>query len=370
LRGRRIRLIGQTSEAAVPSFPVRPTYGKRGDAFLTAMAEAISQAAGEGHLGHGHKLLFARVWTQCGLDAPAELELSEADEVEIPGGENPPRDFAAVASTIDDMFSGLIEASGGDALDLHSSFAENLATMPPEMRTFIVMRFTERPESICLKLAGFWLLDPAAPTRLAAASALSNRAAKGGLSTEMASKLVMVRSWMPDDDARRAVDQVLKAAMRSGLATASAVKPWTIRSVFASLPDGGGAQSIVISLQSGGSRKSAMVLIKGGHGIKDVFTVQCLPFGIRAEGAESTGCRRDGCQQSYRFLPGAQSVDGTGRWPCRRFSGGTGPHRGCGDLRVFGTAAGNLHARGANRGTPWGEASRRPFGTGAQRADR
>jgi len=248
---------------------------RRGDAFLAAVAEAISLAAGEGCLSPGHKLLLARVWTQCGLDAPPGLELSEADEMETPGMENPPTDIAAVESMIDNMFSDLIEASGGDALELHSSFEEILATMPAEIRTFIVSRFTERPESICLKLATFWLLDPAAPIRLAAASALSKRTAAGGVSTKMATKLVMLRSWMPDDDARKVVDHVLKVAMRSGLATTPAVKPWPIRSIVASLPDGGGAQSIVIALQSGGSRKSALVLIKSGHGIKDAFTVHC-----------------------------------------------------------------------------------------------
>ena len=112
------------------------------------------------------------------------------------------------------------------------------------------------------RLACFWLLDPAAPIRLAAAKALADRASAGGLSSDVTGKMVMLRSRMPDDDARAAVDQALKAAMRSGTATGAPVKPWTIHSVIATLLDGGGAQSIMIALQSGGSRKTAMLLLK------------------------------------------------------------------------------------------------------------
>ena len=37
--------------------------------------------------------------------------------------------------------------------------------------------------------------------------------------------------------------------------------PWTIHSIRATLPDGGGAQSIGIALQSGSNRKTAMLLL-------------------------------------------------------------------------------------------------------------
>jgi len=93
-------------------------------------------------------------------------------------------------------------------------------------------------------LTFYRLLDPAAEIRLAAAKALADRASTGGLSSDVTGKMVMLRSWMPDDDARAAVDQALKAAMRSGTASGTPFKPWTIHSVMATLPDRGGAQSI------------------------------------------------------------------------------------------------------------------------------
>ena len=44
---------------------------------------------------------------------------------------------------------------------------------------------------------------------------------------------------------------------------------------MATLPDGGGAQSIGIALQSGSQRRVAMVLLKQGQGVKDAYLIPC-----------------------------------------------------------------------------------------------
>ncbi|HCZ01722.1 MAG TPA: hypothetical protein DHV56_17285, partial [Rhodobacter sp.] len=64
---------------------------------------------------------------------------------------------------------------------------------------------------------------------------------------------------MPDDAARAKVDTILKEAMRKSVAPSADQAPWTMHSIRASLPDGGGAQSIGIALQSGSQRKMAML---------------------------------------------------------------------------------------------------------------
>jgi len=48
-----------------------------------------------------------------------------------------------------------------------------------------------------------------------------------------------------------------------------------MRSVLATIPDGGGAQSFGIALQSGKTRSVAMVLTKQGHGVKDAYVIPC-----------------------------------------------------------------------------------------------
>ena len=89
--------------------------------------------------------------------------------------------------------------------------------MPSAMRQHVIAWSVGRSEPIHARLACFWLLDPAAPIRAAAAQALGERAAAGTLSQEIASKMVILRSWMPQDEARASVDKALKLAMRSGL---------------------------------------------------------------------------------------------------------------------------------------------------------
>jgi hypothetical protein len=185
---------------------------------------------------------------------------------------------ADAEAMLEDLFRDLIAQAEGDALTLHAALSETFPAMPAEMRAHVIAWSVERPEPIHAKLACFWLLDPTEPIRRAADRALADRAAAGGLSAEVAGKMVMLRSWMPDDDARAAVDQAVKVAMRSGrsgLAAGASAKPWTIHSIMATLPDGGGAQSMMIALQSGSSRKTAMLLLKQGHGVKDAYTIPC-----------------------------------------------------------------------------------------------
>jgi hypothetical protein len=247
---------------------------KRGGAFLTAVTDAVDLAAGQGRLSPVHRLLLGRLWARNGMTAPAALQLA-ADDMGDADRAPALQDRAAADTMLDGLFRELIAQSGGDAIGLHAALTETFPAMPAEMREAVIAWSIERPEPIHVKLACFWLLDLNAGIRLAAARALADRASQEGLAAEFAAKLVILRSWMPDDAARAMVDQAMKIAMRSGFATGQAVKPWTIRNVVATLPDGGGAQSIMIALQSGGSRKMAMLLLKQGHGVKDAYSMPC-----------------------------------------------------------------------------------------------
>ena len=264
-------MLGSVLDAARMA---QENHKKRGEAFLTVVTDAVELAAGQGRLRSFHRLVLARAWAQNGLKAPDALELT-ADDIDAANSPIALEDAAEADVILDNLFRNLIEQSDGDALVLHAALIETFPTMPAEMRAHVIAWSVERSEPIHTRLACFWLLDPAAPIRAAAAHALADRASAGSLSSDVTGKMVMLRSWMPDDDARAAVDQALKAAMRSGTVTGAPVKPWTIHSVIATLPDGGGAQSIMIALQSGGSRKTAMLLLKQGYGIKDAYAIPC-----------------------------------------------------------------------------------------------
>ena len=252
----------------------RENRKKRGDTFLEAVTDAVELASGQGRLSPFHRLLLASAWTRSGLPAPASLEVSSADMMR--GAPGPaPQDRVAAEAALEDLFRSLIEQTEGDALALHAALTETFPAMPSAMRQHVIAWSVGRSEPIHAKLTCSWLLDPSAQIRAAAAHALVERAAAGTLSQEIASKMVILRSWMPQDEARASVDEALKLAMRSGLATGASAKPWIIHSVMATLPDGGGAQSVMIALQSGGSRKTAMLLFKQGHGVKDAYAVPC-----------------------------------------------------------------------------------------------
>jgi len=251
----------------------RESHKKRGEAFLHTVSEAIELAAGQGQMNPFHRLLLASALTRNGLPAPAVLEVSPDDIL----ASSAPQlaDRAAADASLEELFQNLIEQSDGDPLTLHAALTETFPAMPAEMREHVIAWVIEKPEPIFAKLACFWLLDPSESIRISAARALTERAGAGLLAAEIAEKMVILRSWMPADGARSSVDQALKVAMRSGLKNGALVQPWTIHSVVATLPDGGGAQSIMIALQSGGSRKTAMLLFKQGHGIKDAYLVPC-----------------------------------------------------------------------------------------------
>lgn len=252
----------------------RENQKRRGDAFLDAVEEAIGLAAGQGALRAAHRFILARIWSRNGLQAPAVLELTD-DDADPPEGVDVPGDPAALAAMLNGLLDEMTRQVDGDALELYAALTESFPAMPALMRDHVVACCIARPGPIHAKLACFWLLDPSPALRRAAADGLAARLGRGELTGDVSANLVILRSWMPDDEARRRVDQLLRDALRSGVAAAAAAPPWTLHGVTASLPDGGGAQSVALALQSGRSRKLAMLLLKQGHGVKDAYVVPC-----------------------------------------------------------------------------------------------
>ena len=176
---------------------------------------------------------------------------------------------------LEGLFAELILQAEGEPLALHHALSESFPAMPPEMRDHVVAYSVGRSDPIHADLACYWLLDPAPRIRLAAAQGLADRLASGDLPGRIPATLVVLRSWMPEDAARSTVDIVIRESMRKAVATAADQAPWTIHNIRATVPDGGGAQSIGIALQSGSQRKMAMLLLKQGQGVKDAYTIPC-----------------------------------------------------------------------------------------------
>lgn len=239
---------------------------KRGDAFLAALDEAVDLAARRSALRPAHRMLLARVWAQSGLRPPAALELT-------PDGSTagPPPDRADVDSMLEQLLDDLVQQAEGDALAVHTALSETFPAMPEPMREYVVTLAVGRPDPIHARLGTYWLLDPEPAIRQAAASGF----AAHQISAETAARLTVLRSWMPEDAARQQLDQILRDTLRQELEPSAPEAPWGVISILATLPDGGGAQSIGIALQSGKRRSAAMVLLKQGQGVKDAYIVPC-----------------------------------------------------------------------------------------------
>ncbi|MFV3076807.1 UPF0149 family protein [Niveispirillum fermenti] len=268
---------------------------KRGRDFLRAVDDAIILADGQGRLGSTHRLMLAGLWARNGLPAPDVLAINDTDEemAELLSQASLGQDGDAIVGS---LFDSLIEQADGDVGELHAALQESFPAMPPGMREHLVAYILTRPGAINLRLACFWLLDAAADLRLDAAEGLAARLARGELPGDIMPTLVILRSWMPEDAARAAVDRLLRDAMRAGIATPAATPAtWTCHRIQATLPDGGGAQSIAVALQLGRERKMGMVLLKQGFGIKDAFVLPCTSASeqkrMTRQMAEDTGAQ-------------------------------------------------------------------------------
>ena len=245
----------------------------RGQTLIVAVEAALDLARGQGQMTSAHSLLFAQLWTRNGLPAPAALALQVEDVV--PATSRRAANPAEGDALLEGLFAELTLQAEGEPLALHHALTESFPAMPSEMRDHVVAYSVSRSDAIHSDLACYWLLDPALHIRLTAAQGLANRLASAELPGRILASLVVLRSWMPDDAARAKVDTILRAAMRKSVAPSADQAPWTMHSIRASLPDGGGAQSIGIALQSGSQRKMAMLLLKQGQGVKDAYTITC-----------------------------------------------------------------------------------------------
>ncbi|MDZ7575062.1 MAG: UPF0149 family protein [Pseudotabrizicola sp.] len=245
----------------------------RGQNLIDAIEAALGLARGQGRMTSAHSLLFAQLWTRNAMPAPAALALQVEDVVPATGrrASNP----AEGDALLEGLFAELIQQAEGEPLALHHALTESFPAMPPEMRDHVVAYSVGRSDPLHADMACYWLIDPAPRIRHAAAKGLADRLASGELPRRILSSLVVLRSWMPEDAARSTVDTILKDAMRKSITPTAEQVPWTMHSIRASLPDGGGAQSIGIALQSGSQRKMAMLLLKQGQGVKDAYTITC-----------------------------------------------------------------------------------------------
>jgi hypothetical protein len=192
-----------------------------------------------------------------------------------------PADAAEALENLDMVLGEMRQELGNDPYAFHGALCEILALAPTDARGQFAVHVLSRDESLDTRLTLYFLLDPQAEVRAAVAGLVRDRAEAGSVDGDLASWLVLVRSWMPEDGARRLVDDAVRAAQRRELAGQAAnADRQPVETCYASLPDGSGSQTLAAALGKGRKRSMALVLVKRGQGVKDAFR---LPVKTKAE---------------------------------------------------------------------------------------
>jgi yecA family protein len=236
-----------------------------GRRFLDAVEARLGAMAGSRALTVPGRVALAGVFVRAGLSAPPHLIVG-ADEMDLDPGSAPD-----LQTVLDEMR----QEAGSNPLTIYIGISEMMASMPGEVKAMIVGMLAARDEEVFSRASGYWLLDRDADLRRAVAEAMRARAEAGALDPAAATRLTLVRPWLPADAARDALDLAIRAALRREAAGGARPKPWKLHRMVASIPDGSGAQSIAVAAQSGGRRVVAMLLLKQGFGVKDAYLIPC-----------------------------------------------------------------------------------------------
>jgi hypothetical protein len=250
--------------------------GASGERFLSNLREAVAADVHDGGVGPIGLLALAHCYSGAGVEVPGILVDLVSDQAEDMSA-----DPAEAMENLDRVLGEMRRELGDDPYAFHGALCEILALAPTDARGQFAVHVLSRDESLDTRLTLYFLLDPQAEVRAAVAGLVRDRAEAGSLDGDLASWLVLVRSWMPEDAARRLVDDAVRAAQRRELAGQAAdADRQPVEACYASLPDGSGSQTLAAALGKGRKRSMALVLIKRGHGVKDAFR---LPVKTKAE---------------------------------------------------------------------------------------
>lgn len=248
----------------------RENGAPEGPALIDAVGAALAALDTAAPFAPTLRLRLAQIFARAGLAPPPVAQLT-AENLGAFGADLP---MSGEMPDIAGMLDTVIREVGDEPLQVHAALGELFAGVPPELADILIAMAIARPGEREARLGLYWLLDPKPAARLAAATALLQRAEGGTLPPGIGALLPTVRKWLPEDAARDALDATIRRLMRDGAARAAGPTP-TIHHAAASLPDGAGAQSLIASVQAGGQRGVAMVMLKQGHGVKDAFVIPC-----------------------------------------------------------------------------------------------
>ena len=249
----------------------RENGGALGDGFLIKVEGQIAAMVAEGTMDSDTVVALARCHTWSGVDVPDVLIAYNMSLAATNTSDMEPQ-----PEELGEFLAEMRRELKNDSHGLYTAIGDLLAAISIDGRVALIGHLLTIDDSPDQTLAFYWLFDQSPDIRLAVAEILSDRAAAGTLDRVSARRIVALRSWLPADAARARLDEAIREAQRRELtAKPATAKPPKIDGIYATLPDGAGAQSVAVALGRGAKRQIAMVLVKHGHGIKDAYLIQC-----------------------------------------------------------------------------------------------
>lgn len=239
--------------------------GRLGRPVFDAAGAALAAAAAT--FTRGGLMALGRCYSRASIPVPAALSEALVARLAETAEAAAPPEMAAVLDQVE-------AEAGGDAYGLHAALDETLASLPADARAAVLRVLIGRGGEIHQQMALYWLLHPEAGLRCEAGEVLRTLALAGTLAAPIADRVVDIRSWLPADAARDAVDEAIQTARRAGIGAAPRPAAALDR-VLATIPDGAGAQTVAVATSSSDGQAVAMVLLKHGEGVKDAYMVPC-----------------------------------------------------------------------------------------------
>ena len=333
-RERRAALLGRKGVASGPvAVAMNADDGDRAQGL--ALFRALIHEAGEdrenrGSLGgrfleEAAKSIEALVARE-ELDADAALELTDAyarGEVEAPEAlvawlmarlDALARSEAGTGmGALDEEIERVRQAADEDDHDLYRVVDKWLDVFPARRKAGVVRHIAGRTEDFGGRLALYWLLDPQAEVRLAAAGGINGRVNMRIAEPESLSVVPLVRNWMPADAARGLLDAALREARRHGLFAPLAGSPGTPVRFLGNLPDRLGEQEFAAVAETDDGSILALATTRLGQGVGQAAVIGGEHAREGMAGVENSRDTFELPRESLELLLGAALAEGLER---------------------------------------------------------
>ncbi|WP_158746985.1 hypothetical protein [Acidisphaera sp. L21] len=168
-----------------------------------------------------------------------------------------------------------IGAASDNPFMVVEGLAETGTLMPADLRAYMTHELGLSPHAVLREAVPLLLLDPEPAVRHAAAAVLEQVTNPEMISPVMLRRTLLIRNWVPEAE-REGIDQLARKMRVKGVTCAQWVVPSAL-SIYGSMVDGSGAQSLLVTSLGKRAGLFAGLLLKQGFGIRDAWCDTRVP---------------------------------------------------------------------------------------------